>query len=213
MTRLHIELRFHLATALHVTGNTPRPGADKAMALSVDRHPVIPATTVKGFLRERAEIALRVLGLMTCLGPGPEGLCDPADACVVCRVFGNPRLDAALRISDATCLRPAEPTAIRSGVAISRHRRAAYPQRLFFLETTSSRASVWKAVVEGHFADEMSAREAAALVDLACRWGGAIGGGKTRGLGWIDGIELTATVGDNTISREELVTIWRSWKG
>lgn len=213
MTRLHIELRFHLATALHVTGNVPRPGADKAMALSFDRHPVIPATTVKGFLRERAEIGLRALGLRACLGPDPDRLCGPGGACLVCRVFGSPRLDAALRFGDATCLGPAEPTAIRSGVTISRHRRAAYPQRLFFLETTPSRASVWKAVVEGHFTDEMSAREAAALVDLACRWGGAIGGSKTRGLGWIERIELTAIVGDKTIGREDLATIWRSWKG
>ncbi len=213
MIHLRIELRFHLATALHVTGNTPRPGADKAMALNPEGHPVVPATSVKGFLRERAEMGLRSLGLRACLGPGPRGLCGPGDACLVCRTFGSPRLDAALRFSDATCQGPAGPTAIRSGVAISRHRRAAHPQRLFFLETTPSQASVWSALIEGHFGDGQSARQAAALVDLACRWGGAIGGGKTRGLGWVESIELTATVDGQTLSREELADLWRGWKG
>lgn len=212
MTRLRMELRFHLATALHVTGNLPRAGAEKAMALGFEGRPVIPATTVKGFLRARAEVGLRALGQRACLGPEPGSLCGPADPCRVCSTFGSARLDAALRFSDATCQGPVGDTAIRCGVAISRHRRAAHPQRLFSLETTPSRASLWSALIEGHFADEGSARDAAALVDLACRWGGSIGAGKTRGLGWVESIELTATVGDETVRRDHLVAIWRDWR-
>jgi CRISPR/Cas system CSM-associated protein Csm3 (group 7 of RAMP superfamily) len=212
MTRLELELRFRLDTALHVTGNRRLLGIDRPLALDVQGRPVMPATTVKGFLRHRAEVLLRALGQRACLGPAPDTMCGSDDPCLVCRVFGNPHLDAALRVGEAISEEQTT-LSVRSGVAISRYRRAAYPQRLFFLETTGPMPSTWRSTCEGYFSNEEMAKEAAALVDLAARWPLAIGGGKTRGLGWIRDIDLTAKVNGTSVERQELAAIWQAWAG
>lgn len=207
---LKIELRFSLGSAFHTTGNLRHPGADRALARNAVGQPVIPATTVKGFLREKAEVLLRTWGHPVCTGPEPGGMCD-GPLCLVCRVFGNPRHPASLRFSDATLLAPVG-SAVRSGVAISRHRRAAYPQRLFFTETTEPMPTQWWATCEGVFGDAGAAKRAAALVALAARWGAAIGGGKTRGLGWIDAVQVKATLNGTEIPEQDLAQLWRAWK-
>lgn len=207
---LKIELRFFLGSAFHTTGNLRRPGVDRALARNAAGQLVIPATTVKGFLRERAEVLLRTWGHAVCIGPEPEGMCG-GPLCLVCRVFGNPRHPAPLRFSEATLLTLAESTA-RSGVAISRHRRAAYPQRLFFTETTDPVPTEWWATCEGVFGDAGASLRAAALVALAARWGAAIGGGRTRGLGWIDGVGVRATLNGTEIPERDLAQFWKAWK-
>lgn len=207
---LKIELWFYLGSAFHTTGNLRRPGVDKALAQNAAGQLVIPATTVKGFLREKAEVLLRTWGHPICTGPEPGGMCD-GPLCLVCQVFGNPRYPAPLRFSDAILQTSAE-SAVRSGVAISRYRRAAYPQRLFFTETTDPVPTKWWAVCEGVFGDVGSAERAAALVALAARWGTAIGGGKTRGLGWIDAVQVKATLNGAEIPEQTLVQFWRAWK-
>ncbi len=211
MEHLVIELRFHLSTALHSTGNVRRPGTDKALARDTEGRWVIPATTVKGFLREKAEVLLRTWGHTVCTGPEPGDMCDGYDLCLVCQVFGNPRHPSVLRFSDGSPLGEPEST-VRSGVAISRHRRAAYPQRLFFIETTAPMPTEWVTTCEGDFEDKRAAKAAAALVALAARWGTAIGGGKTRGLGWIQRVQVKAVLNGSEIPEEDLTSFWESWK-
>ncbi len=211
MEHLVIRLHLHLSTAFHSTGNLRRWGVDKAMARSADGRWIIPATTVKGFLREKAEILLRTWGHPVCTGPEPESLCDGRRLCLICRVFGNPRRSSALRFTDGSPLVEIE-SAVRSGVAISRQRRAADPQRLFFLETIQPIPTQWQARCEGDFSEADVAKAAAALVALAARWGTPIGGGKTRGLGWIEHVEVKANLNGTEIPEEDLVPIWQAWK-
>ena len=136
MKRLVITFRLKLATPFHTTGNRRRLGADKALALSSDGRYVVPATSLKGLLRDSAEALLRTLGQRVCTGPAPETMCpDPQSLCLVCQVFGNPRFPSPIRFYDGS-FNPEPETLIRSGVAISRRRRAALHQRLFFIETT-----------------------------------------------------------------------------
>lgn len=214
MVRLLIELRLFTETAFHTTGNVRRFGVDKALARDVHGRPVIPATTIKGFLREKAEILLRSWGQPVCLGPEPGGMCKDHPFCRICRAFGNPRFPSPLRFGDG---HPADElsdrTDVRSGVAISRHRRGAFPQRLFFIETMPSHPVEWVAAITGHFQDADQAREAAALVALAATWGAAIGGAKSRGLGWLKAIHVRATIDGQEVPLEELHAIWRQWKG
>ncbi|HXG36568.1 MAG TPA: RAMP superfamily CRISPR-associated protein [Dehalococcoidia bacterium] len=209
MTQLEISIRFELDTALHITGNRRVLGVDRPLALGTNGRPVIPATTIKGFLRDRAELLLTAFGQKVCRGPQPR--CWDTGPCLVCRVFGNPRQEAALRFNDAV---PASQVAadVRAGVGISRLRKAAITHRLFFVETTTPGPSSWLASCTGYFADEGSAREAAALLDLACRWPWAVGGGKTRGLGWIGRLDLSARVDGATLTRHDLVAIWQTWR-
>ena len=213
MEHLHLKLHLTLDTAFHTTGNRRRWGADKAMAVSPDGDYVIPATTLKGALRERAETLLRTWGLDVCTGPAPETMCaDANDLCPVCQVFGNPRFPSPLRFQDGR-FGPDTVAQIRSGVSISRQRRAALPGRLFFVEATSPGPLEAMAICEGYFPDRASALQACALVTLAARWISAVGGGRTRGLGWIEKVEVQATLNDEPVPEEELEALWHKWAG
>jgi len=217
MNYLKVTIEFCLGTAFHTTGNRRRWEADKALALDVEGQYVIPATTVKGFLREKAELLLRTWGHQVCTGPEPSRMCDSTSLCLVCQVFGNPRHSSPLRFSDARFTAPAFHaigTAIRSGVAISRYRRAASPQRLFFVETTQAMPTHWIATCEGYFQSTQAAQEAAALLALAAAWGTAIGGGRSRGLGWLTQSQVKeAFLDGEPIALETLEQFWRDWEG
>ncbi len=213
MEHLHLTLHLILDTAFHTTGNRRRWGADKALAMSPNETFVIPATTLKGALRDRAEVLLRTWGQHVCTGPTPETMCSNGDdLCPACQVFGNPRFPSPLRFYDGQ-FEPDTVAQIRSGVSISRQRRAALPGRMFFMETTSPGPLEAIAVCEGYFPDRDSAARAWALVSLAARWVPAIGGGQTRGLGWIKEVEIVATLNDEPLPQQELELLWRQWAG
>ncbi|GBD08603.1 hypothetical protein HRbin22_00844 [Candidatus Thermoflexus japonica] len=212
MSKLTITMRITLDTAVHTTGNLRRPGVDKAMARAPNGTLALPATTLKGFLREKAEILLRAWGHRVCVGPEPKRLCKGPELCLVCRVFGSPRRPSPLHFSDGHLITEETNPSVRAGVAISRHRRAAFPQRLFFVETTTLSSTQWHARCEGYFPSPNAAEEAAALIALAARWGIAIGGGRTRGLGWIRQIEVEARVDDQLISEVRMRALWQAWQ-
>ncbi len=219
MEHLRLELRLILRTAFHTTGNRRRWGADKALAMSADGRYVIPATTLKGVLRDRAEALLRVWGQPVCTGPMPETMCaDLNSLCLACQVFGHPQRPSPLRFQDGHFAGDVG-TLIRSGVSISRQRHATLPHRLFFVETTEPGPLTCLAICEGYFPDRAAAYRAAALVALAVRWISAIGGGRTRGLGWLERGEVEPTLNDNRfykrnpIPQAELEALWRTWSG
>jgi len=139
---------------------------------------------------------------------------DPNHLCIVCQVFGHPRFPAPLRFQDVR-FELDTMTQIRSGVSISRQRRAALPGRLFFIETTSPGLLEATAICEGYFPDQTSAMQACALVILAARSMSGIGGGRTRGMGWLE-IEKTrieATVNSLPVSQQHLEMLWSQWSG
>jgi len=212
VSHLQLDFRLRFRTAFHTTGNRRTPEADKAVALRADGSPVIPATTLKGTLRSTAERLLRAFAVPVCQGPGPSTMCLGEGACVVCRVFGNPRRPSPLRFVDAV---PQEPVSrdARSGVGISRQRRAALAQRLFFVETVEAPACEWRARCEGRFADEGAAREAAALVWMAARCCPVLGGGGSRGLGWVESWLVEARLDGDRVEPAALEWHWKRWLG
>lgn len=213
MEHLRLTLRLVVETAFHTTGNRRHWGADKSLARSPEGCYVIPATTIKGALRDRAGALLRASNQPVCTGPRPQTMCADLDAlCLVCQVFGHPRQPSRLRFQDGYFTTDME-TVIRSGVSISRQRRAAFPQRLFFVETTMPRPLTCLALCEGYFPDQAEAYRAAALVALAVRWIPAIGGGRTRGLGWLAQAEIEATLDGTSIPQTKLEALWRKWGG
>lgn len=214
MSLLVLDIRLTLETPLHTTGNRRLWGADKASAISTDNKYVIPATSLKGYLRANAEALLSSWGLPVCVAPSPTTMClDPQNLCLVCRAFGNPRRRAPLKFSEA---RPLDEVSslVRSGVSISRYRRAALPQRLFFIEAIqSSPLTEWVAKATGSFEIQEAAKEAAALISLAARMQRAIGGGRSRGLGWIGSWSIHAMLDGQVLSEDDFQPTWQAWSG
>lgn len=205
MNRLAVCLRFRLVSGVHISGELAALWTDKALVL--DWHgngqPIIPATSLKGWLRENAERALRGLGTNPCDGSSSSTICKGPDLCLICEVFGNPRKKSPLRFRDAV-LREAWPD-VRMNVALSRYRKTAYEERLFSTEVAWH--PEFQAEVSGIFATGNDARTAAALLWLGARMGFAIGAARSRGLGWMDLTEFQASVDGQAISTDELRSV------
>lgn len=213
MAHLRLTLHLTLETAFHTTGNRRRWGADKALAISSNGAFIIPATTLKGTLRDRAEMLLRTWGQNVCTGPTPETMCSNRDnLCLVCQVFGNPRFSSPIRFQDAQ-FKMDVMAQIRSGVSISRQRRAALRGRLFFVETTSPGPLEANVTCEGYFPNQKSALQAYALIALAARWISSMGGGRTRGLGWVKEVKVEAILNDVPVLQQQVKAFWREWSG
>jgi len=130
---------------------------DRAVVRDSGDVPVIPGSTVKGRMRFFAE---RILPAEKS-GQGQEGLwfhgiggahCKVfQDACTVCRLFGNPAIPSRLQVGQAALAEPwrslvrsllkenqnpvvRPDVEIRPGIALSRYRRSALPDHLFFDE-------------------------------------------------------------------------------
>lgn len=213
MNNLQISMELKFQTPLHITGDRRMWGADKAAAVSSQGSFVIPASTLKGNLRYRAETLLRTWGQEVCQSPEPGGMCsDPSSICLVCRVFGNPRYRSALKFSEALAAPKEVTSQIRSGVSISRYRRTSMDQRLFFTETVSSDiVTNWAARASGNFQTVQAALEAATLIYLAAKSGPAIGGGKSRGLGSIKSWQIKAILDGKVLSEDDFRPIWQAW--
>jgi len=216
MNHLKLQIEMNLQTPLHTTGDRRALGADKASAVSSSGSYIIPASSLKGRLRSRAEAILKSWGLNVCSAPDPGGMCrDRSSLCLVCRVFGSPRYRSPIKFGEAKPPGDVIPE-IRSGVAISRTRRTALDQHIFFVETIfsdfSDPSNKWTAAADGCFPTTERAREAAALIILAARCNSAIGSGKSRGLGWVS-TQVKAKIDDQEVSETDLKDIWHHWAG
>jgi CRISPR/Cas system CSM-associated protein Csm3 (group 7 of RAMP superfamily) len=177
MTRLDFKLRFELHSGIHTTGDRVELWTDKALALDWKKEPVVPATTIKGWMRENAERVLRALGIPVCDGSKPSLNCG----CLICRLFGHPRRKSNLLFLD--CVLGDALRDSRTNVSLSRHRKAAYEERLFTSEVA------WTEILEvrgfGFFLNDEEAKTAAAVLWLSAKAGFALGSSRSRGLGWL----------------------------
>jgi len=204
MHTLKVTLCFRLHSAVHVTGEHAQLWTDKVLVRDWHdaQHPVVPATTLKGWLREAAERALRSLGAAVCDGSSAGTICG---GCPVCQVFGAPRRRSPLRFADAV-LRDAT-TDVKMHVSLSRYRRTAYEERLFSLETAWQQT--FTAQIRGLFPDIAHAEQAAMLLWLGARMGYAIGAGRSRGLGWVHMEKFRACVDGQELVPEKLAQALR----
>jgi len=198
---LDFKIRFTLISGLHITGDRAELWADKSLALDwyKGEKPLVPATSIKGWLRENAERVLRSLGKEICDGSQPSNLCG---RCLICQVFGHPRGKAQLLFEDGKF--KIEERNTRTSVSLSRHRKTAYEERLFTTEV------VWGQMLtaegRGFFPSSDEARRIAALLWLATRAGFALGGARSRGLGWLELKEFTARCDGQEITEAVLKT-------
>jgi CRISPR/Cas system CSM-associated protein Csm3 (group 7 of RAMP superfamily) len=198
--RLRVEMKFALISGLHITGEQGKLWTDKALTVDCrdGKTPIVPATTLKGWLREGAERTLRGWGQQVCDSSRPGEMCN---ACLVCEVFGSPRRRSLLRFSDAE-LREGVAD-VRMNVSLSRHRKTAYEERLFSTEVAWQRELT--AHIEGWFGSRAEAQRAAALLYVAAKAGFAIGAARSRGLGWLKLEAFTAIVDGEKLPDEDLI--------
>ena len=214
MVKLRLEIEFKMRRMWASRGDKVSSVVDIPVARSWTKTnlPIIPATSVKGVLREALERSLNDC----CAGPAPEHYrCSPNEPCIVCRHFGNPKVTSRLRFGNAKPDQPEPPVQNRYGVGISRWRRAALEEVLFIREVVEHKTLVCE--VSGYYEDWREALEAAALLGLACRLVVAIGAAKTRGLGFVEkaalkNVEIDGkAIADDQINAE-IERIWKERK-
>ena len=218
---IRIELEAHFATPFSIgTGALGCTTADKPLLKDAEGVPYLPGSTLKGILRHEAEKIIRSLWSdeAVCRSPNPATMCPqnrPTEQpfCPICRVFGSPWLPSSLIFTD---LKPGErldrqvmkDTRLRFGVGISRHRRVAADDLLYTLEVASAAEGVpLQGAIEGNLPDEEWKR-LLALVLAALRAINAIGGARSRGLGWVT---LEAVSIEPELSYSDIKEVLKEW--
>ena len=190
-------------SALAIGGqSSPGPGADKATARDSQGRLFIPASALRGALRIELERLLRGRDreAVAC-GANRTTLADVDHpcGCPVCRLFGEEAgATGTLRLEDALWVGvdddPARVIAVRPHIGVSRNTGTVVEKLLGFVETGD---------ILGDDRDSHLFRAGARLVPLgpgdeprlaedernlraACAALNAIGGGKARGLGWVE---------------------------
>lgn len=166
-------------------------------ARAADGRPLIPATAVRGALRQMLEALLRGTGEPACSGgdgnsaesgdqpPGPCTLRD-GERCRACRLFGSQRegLSPGERFFSALVLGAAYAEsadfAPRPGVGIGRKVRSAADQRLFFRQIPNQ--PDLRFVAHGRLLDA----SLKPLLEAATRSVTHLGSGRSRGLARVD---------------------------
>lgn len=173
--------------------------ADKSTLKTSDGKLYIPASTLKGIWRHACEAIVRSQGHFVCNSPRAENMCPrpqeeqenktvdsiPDDHCIICQIFGSPKSEARILISDLTLDNGLETvsTEIRSGVTIDRNLQVAADQRLYFTETSIPNAGFEFSgnVTIGNAVTDYQVE----LLSAGINYIHAIGSGKTHGLGWL----------------------------
>lgn len=194
---INLNLRIFTDSALSIGAGatSTKVGVDKTAARDSKGNLVIPSSTIKGVLRERCENILRTIDeSYVCQPPRPENMCPnfpgqlKQDPCPVCEMFGSPWLKSRLFFRDGELdvsfrKRGLErfQTEIRAGVSISRSRRTAAAERLYFVETSLPNAGL---VFQSNITGEVPSGKYVALLMAAIQTNQSFGGGRARGLGW-----------------------------
>ncbi|HZF11301.1 MAG TPA: RAMP superfamily CRISPR-associated protein [Thermoanaerobaculia bacterium] len=190
-------------SALALGGQTsPGAGADKATARDDRGRLVIPASALRGALRIELERLLRGRdGEGAACGANRAATADLDRPCVcpVCRLFGEEAgATGTLRLEDALWAgaddEPATAVAVRPHIGVSRKTGTVVEKLLGFVET----GDLLGDDPEGHLfratarlvplgpGDEPRLAEDEAHLRAACAALNALGGGKARGLGWVE---------------------------
>ena len=218
---IRVELEAHFATPFSIgTGALGGTTADKPLLKDAEGVPYLPGSALKGIVRHEAEKIMRSLWKeeAVCRSPNPATMCPqnrPQEKrfCPICRIFGSPWLPSSLIFSD---LKPGDrqdrqimkDTKLRFGVGISRNRKVAAEELLYTLEVAPVAEAVpLRGTIEGNISDKEWKR-LLALVIVAVRAVEAIGGAKSRGLGWVvlKAVEIEPVLSDTDI--KEVLKEW-----
>jgi CRISPR/Cas system CSM-associated protein Csm3 (group 7 of RAMP superfamily) len=188
LVKVSITYRLEFFTPVHVgTGTGGRGFLDKYLYRQWDHYdkkdyPVIPGSTIKGRLRAA------VTALARARFYGTEEVCREVEncSCLICLIFGRAGHQRGhMYFEDARAINNDIDrwTAVRTGIAIDRHRQVARDNALYSMETTGGKNVFFKGQIWGWVPEEKQQTIISALKD-AIAFSYALGSGKSRGLGW-----------------------------
>jgi CRISPR/Cas system CSM-associated protein Csm3 (group 7 of RAMP superfamily) len=179
------------------------------------QEPIIPGSTIKGKIRSEAERLLRTFGHSVCIAPRADTMCphgrERAEPllCPACQLFGGPSNHSRLFFSDATSvlsegLAPFV-TRVQAGVSLSRKRRVAENERLYYIER-GIEGIHYQGIIDGYLNSDVADQQVALLI-VALENLIAIGGGKSRGAGWTKAVISSVELDGKQISGDEIKRI------
>lgn len=172
---------FHIGSGYAYAGRI-----DHALLKMADGLPYLPGSALKGKFRHAAREVAYALDIQIC-----KRECLPENPCAHCRMFGSRFLRGGLTFSDARCEVRENPVLgivsdgaarmweERSGVAIDRRTRVAFPRHLFQTEAAPE-GLIFKGTIESPFEDDAVETS---LLRAAVRSIAFFGGDSSRGLG------------------------------
>jgi len=226
MESIKIEYKWKIRTSLFVgsASESSRSDLDGVTYFNNEGLLSIPGTTIKGKLRAETEKILRTLGEKTCTPPSPENMCphyfkdeNLNTFCPACKIFGSPWRNSPFRFAEATLEdRDIETEknvqnkinyqiSVRPGTTISRKRRVVEEGKLFFLGVSSPGSEfILKGTIEGVFSNGDFSESQLGLILASLKSVKIIGGGKSRGLGWIGLEGLSVWADEKVLTVEEI---------
>jgi CRISPR-associated protein Csm3 len=213
---MHVSIQVvaHFETPFHIGGGVTGESATiKPLLKDGQGRPYLPGSTLKGVLRHEAERIVRALAGrdVVCRAPRAEVMCPQwprfGEFCPVCRTFGSPALsslfhfsDLRVKVDDAEAV---SSTTLRYGVGVSCYRGAAAENLLYTTEVVSAAPMVpFTGAIMGE-TPEAEGNGPLALLLAAIGALRMVGGGRSRGLGWLS-LESTAPPLTPIQVREEL---------
>ena len=186
-------IKLKLKTALHINAGTGGDGKRLAVkSIYTDENGesktelYIPATTLKGMLRNQMEMNIKTLNsTYSCNG---KSFADSPCNCVMCRLFGKAGFQPSRVIIDN--LYPVSATQLenRTNVAINRYTRKAEDGMLVTQETVSaSDEQLFEGNMTVYYIGDLRKYEKALVESF--KMIDSIGSSKSRGLGYV-GIEV-----------------------
>lgn len=198
---VEIQIQLNPEGALFIGGGSGKTGigVDAATVRRQDGCLIIPGSAFKGKVRNECERIAGGFGKDICLSPVAENMCPHYSLktrneiyyCQICGMFGSAWLKSSLRFSDLVWEIPndfegdewtrIEKTEVRPGVSLSRYTRVKKNKALFFTEVMKTGTG---ASFEGRIEGNLASEEDLALLICGLKTIFAIGGMKSRGLGW-----------------------------
>ena len=209
-----IQVTARFETPFHIGGGVTGESATiKPLLKDGLGRPYLPGSALKGVLRHEAERVVRALAgeNAACRAPRAETMCPQrprfGEFCPVCRTFGSPARPSPFHFGDLRAdVADAEAvasTALRYGVGVSRYRGAAAENLLYVTEIVSTAPMIpLSGIIEGDVPEE-EGNGPLALLLVAINALQMLGGGRSRGLGWLN-LEVTAPPLTPAQTREEL---------
>ncbi|MHA1796768.1 MAG: RAMP superfamily CRISPR-associated protein [Promethearchaeota archaeon] len=200
--RIILNLKMVPETAILIAGGTSisQMGIDKTTVRNSNNKLIIPASTLKGKIRDECSRILRGLDYpgILCEPPVAENMCpqpsinksSKIEYCPICEIFGSPWKKGSLVFSDLICQEALlneeelQELAIKVGIVINRQTRITRDKTLYYMETSPQH-------FKPEFANEISiygtipSRKYAALLFCGIESIANIGSSKSIGLGWL----------------------------
>jgi CRISPR/Cas system CSM-associated protein Csm3 (group 7 of RAMP superfamily) len=225
MWTVSFELEITLDAAWQVGTGMARGLLDRTTRRNARGEVYIPASTIKGRLRNACEHIARLYSsqgnrLRTCQPPKPQEMCRGAELCIVCRLFGSAyageRLffeDAMLRPEFRDAYDPADFANSRTRVKVDRRYGIAEQGHLYTTEY-AEKALSFRADVSGRLPltpldGEVNRAYELILLAAGVRMMRELGGDKSAGFGVCEmSFASDIKIGEAQVSQTELLENW-----